>query len=170
MEMGVVGFAANKSTCVGMLNGCANMGSMFLFQATPRTSDVYEMVYAWGYILPFSNFVLVMGFSYFYFLVVEDCVWNASTVYFQVALLFKEHQNLLEEFVSFLPNATGVDLMQRALVERSLAMPMVQQVHGEEVIWFCMQSVSGNGTTAQMPTRLSATHPPLKVGAPKCGT
>ncbi|XP_058094008.1 uncharacterized protein LOC131240024 isoform X2 [Magnolia sinica] len=38
-----------------------------------------------------------------------------------------------------------------------------------KVIWFCMQSVSGNGTTAQMPIRLSATYPPLKLGAPKCG-
>ncbi|XP_058072605.1 uncharacterized protein LOC131221373 [Magnolia sinica] len=101
MEMGVVGFVANKSTCVGMLNGCANMGSMCFFQATPHTSDVYEMV----------------------------------------ALLFKEHQNLLEEFVSFLPNPIRVDLMQHALVERSLAMPMVQQVHGEEGAAACLEEL-----------------------------
>ncbi|XP_058115481.1 paired amphipathic helix protein Sin3-like 2 isoform X2 [Magnolia sinica] len=69
---------------------------------------------------------------------------SISDVYEKVALLFKEHQDLLEDFASILPEAAGVDPVQHApvrrnssgnsmpLVERSSAMPMVRQVHGEE--------------------------------------
>ncbi|XP_058115255.1 paired amphipathic helix protein Sin3-like 5 isoform X2 [Magnolia sinica] len=63
----------------------------------------------------------------------------------KVALLFREHHDLLEEFTHFLPDATGMAPLPHALParnssgnflrsadERSLLMPMVPQVHGEK--------------------------------------
>ncbi|XP_058085487.1 paired amphipathic helix protein Sin3-like 5 [Magnolia sinica] len=44
---------------------------------------------------------------------------SISDVYEKVALLFKEHQDLLEDFASILPEAAGVDPMQHALVRRN---------------------------------------------------
>ncbi|XP_058096348.1 pentatricopeptide repeat-containing protein DOT4, chloroplastic-like [Magnolia sinica] len=44
VEMGVVGFAANQSTYVGMLNGCANMGSMSF------SKQLHAQVIATGFI------------------------------------------------------------------------------------------------------------------------
>ncbi|XP_058115500.1 paired amphipathic helix protein Sin3-like 4 isoform X2 [Magnolia sinica] len=69
---------------------------------------------------------------------------SITEVYQEVALLFQEHHDLLEEFTHFLPDASGTASMQhvpsgRALPgnflrrdERSLAMPTARQVHGEK--------------------------------------
>ncbi|XP_058068336.1 paired amphipathic helix protein Sin3-like 4 [Magnolia sinica] len=68
----------------------------------------------------------------------------------KVALLFREHHDLLEEFTHFLPDATGMAHLPHALPtrnssgnflrsadERSLVMPMVPQVHGEKLLIVC---------------------------------
>ncbi|XP_058068404.1 paired amphipathic helix protein Sin3-like 4 [Magnolia sinica] len=72
-----------------------------------------------------------------------ECI-SIDDVYQEVALLFREHQDLIEEFARFRPDAAEAVPMQHALVgrkssgnlipleERSLAMPIVRQIHGEE--------------------------------------
>lgn len=62
---------------------------------------------------------------------------------FQVAALFKDHTDLLEEFTHFLPDASSAASTvchpsgrSSQLNDRSSTMPSMRQVHADKVIYF----------------------------------
>ena len=83
-------------------------------------------LYVCAYYLIKSVFLLNI-FSSFFSLIISSVV--------QVTLLFQGHEDLLAEFVSFLPNNSGSDSAQYPLSARN-ALPAMHPMHFDKVSSF----------------------------------
>lgn len=115
--------------------------------------EVYNEVSFIIHLLKFSS--LSLSLSLFLccsmFLIVLSVGWHLQLSEFsflQVSALFRDHEDLLDEFTHFLPDHTGTasthfasSVRNSILRDRSSAMPTMRQLHVDKVIAFVFFSL-----------------------------